>query len=79
MTAKGNIVFDSLLKQYGNSDTLFWIQDSFLSVTVTVNFFTPKTYKLLKSHVRTPEGTLLFQYLPEKKSKQKELERKSKQ
>ena len=27
----------------------------------------------------TPEGTFLFQYLPEKKSKQKELERKSKQ
>ena len=27
----------------------------------------------------TPEGTFLFQYLPEKKSKLKELERKSKQ
>ena len=27
----------------------------------------------------TPEGTFLFQYLPEKKSKQKELGRKSKQ
>ena len=27
----------------------------------------------------TPEGTFLFQYLPEKKSKQKELEKKSKQ
>ena len=27
----------------------------------------------------TPEGTFLFQYLSEKKSKQKELERKSKQ
>ena len=27
----------------------------------------------------TPEGTFLFQYLPEKKSKQKESERKSKQ
>ena len=27
----------------------------------------------------TPEGTFLFPYLPEKKSKQKELERKSKQ
>ena len=27
----------------------------------------------------TPEGTFLFQYLPEKKSKQKELERKPKQ
>ena len=27
----------------------------------------------------TPEGTFLFQYLPEKKLKQKELEKKSKQ
>ena len=27
----------------------------------------------------TPEGTCLFQYLPEKKLKQKELEKKSKQ
>ena len=30
-------------------------------------------------HYGTPEGTFLFQYLPEKKSKLKELERKSKQ
>ena len=27
----------------------------------------------------TPDGTFLFQYLPEKKLKQKELEKKSKQ
>ena len=33
----------------------------------------------LTEHYGTPEGTFLFQYLPEKKSKQKELERKSKQ
>ena len=31
------------------------------------------------SFVGTPEGTFLFQYLQEKKLKQKELERKSKQ
>ena len=30
-------------------------------------------------HYGTPEGTFLFQYLPEKKLKQKELEKKSKQ
>ena len=37
-------------------------------------------YKILVEQMYgTPEGTFLFQYLPEKKSKQKELERKSKQ
>ena len=31
------------------------------------------------TRIRTPERTFLFQYLPEKKLKQKELEKKSKQ
>ena len=36
-------------------------------------------WKNVSESYGTPEGTFLFQYLPEKKSKQKELERKSKQ
>ena len=36
-------------------------------------------YKNHRYESTNPEGTFLFQYLPEKKSKQKELERKSKQ
>ena len=35
--------------------------------------------KHTKENYGTPEGTFLFQYLPEKKLKQKELEKKSKQ
>ena len=35
--------------------------------------------KYLSPIYGTPDGTLLFQYLPEKKMKQKELEKKSKQ
>ena len=54
-------------------------------VNVSVTFESTSVMSLLfhvfnKVHIYgTPEETFLFQYLPEKKSKQKELERKSKQ
>ena len=35
-----------------------------------------RVHKKMSQYYGTPEGTFLFQYLPEKKSKQKELERK---
>ena len=44
------------------------------------NFPAPlKIEQTLSHRYATPEGTFLFQYLPEKKLKQKELEKKSKQ
>ena len=41
--------------------------------------FTARLHMYTSLSYGTPEGTFLFQYLPEKKSEQKELERKSKQ
>ena len=69
--------------------TARWVQAVDLRETIggpTDNWvtFQPTINHPLRSTSRsifygTPEGTFLFRYLPEKKSKQKELERKSKQ